>query len=121
LLLSLEIKGLSQGGPQLSTLFRKPARRIERIRVGWTSTGGYNTAEDGIWANADVYAQAQACGAGQDRLAEWLNDIELLPELLADESDRTGIFIEMLHSIARVQPSCQSIVAEFDRVSTGSA
>ena len=94
---------------------------IERIRVGWSSTGGCNTAEDGIWANADVYAKAQACGAGQDQLAEWLNDIELLPEFLADESDRTGEFIEMLHSIARVQPSCQYIVEEFERVSTGSA
>ena len=109
-----QINGLSQGGPQPSTLFRKPARRIERIRVGWSSTGGYNTAEDGIWANADVHAKAQACGAGQDQLAEWLNDIELLPEFLADESDRTGAFIEMLHSIARVQPSCQYIVGEFD-------
>jgi hypothetical protein len=50
-----------------------------------------------------------------------LNDIELLPEFLADESDRTGEFIEMLHSIARVQPNCQYIVEEFERVSAGSA
>ena len=49
------------------------------------------------------------------------NDIELLPEFLAYESDRTGAFNEMLHSIARVQPSCQYIVAAFERVSTGSA
>ena len=97
------------------------ASLIERIHVGCSSTGGYNTAEDGIWANADVHAKAQACGAGQDQLAQWLNDIELLPEFLADESDRTGEFIEMLHSIARVQPSCQYIVAELERVSTGSA
>jgi len=94
---------------------------IERLRVGWSSTGGCNTAEDGIWAKADIHAKAQACGAGQDQLAEWLNDIEPLPEFLADESDRTGAFIEMLHSIARVQPSCQYIVQEFARVSTGSA
>jgi hypothetical protein len=51
----------------------------------------------------------------------WLNDSELLPEFLADESDRTGEFIEMLHSIARVQPSCQYCALEFERVSTGSA
>jgi hypothetical protein len=50
-----------------------------------------------------------------------LNDIELLPEFLADESDRTGEFTEMLHNIARVQPSCTYIVEEFERVSTGSA
>jgi hypothetical protein len=50
-----------------------------------------------------------------------LNDIALLPELLADESDGTDEFIEMLHSIARAQPSCQYIVEEFERVSTDSA
>ena len=94
---------------------------FERIRVGWSSTCGYTTGADGIWANADVYAKAQACGPGQDQLAEWLNDIELLPEFLADESDRTGEFIEMLHSIARVQPSCQYIALGFKRVLTGSA
>ncbi len=38
-----------------------------------------------------------------------------------DVTDRTGEFIEMLHSIARVQPSCQTIVEAFERVSTGSA
>ena len=80
---------------------------MERIRVGWSSTGGYNTAEDGIWANADVHAKAQAYRAGQDQLAELLNDIEPVPEFLADESDRTSEFIEMLHSIARVQSNCQ--------------
>jgi hypothetical protein len=68
-----------------------------------------------------VHAKAQAYGSGQDQLAEWLNDVELLPEFLADESDRTGEFILMLNSIARVQPSCQYIVEEFERVSTGSA
>jgi len=65
--------------------------------------------------------KAQAGGTGQALLAEWLNDIELLPEFLADESDRTGEFIEMLHNIARVQPSCQYTFEEFERVSTGSA
>jgi hypothetical protein len=68
-----------------------------------------------------VHAKAQAYGAGQDQLADLLNDIELLPEFLADESDRTGEFIEMLHSMARVQPSCQYFVEAFERASTGSA
>jgi hypothetical protein len=85
------------------------------------STGGNNTTEDGLWANADVYAQAQACGARQDRLADWLYDVALFPEFLADESDRIGAFIEMLHSIAQVQPSCQYVIEEFERVPTGSA
>jgi hypothetical protein len=54
------------------------------------------------------------------QLAEWLNDVELLL-VPADESDRTGAFIAMLHSMAPVQPRCQYIVEEFARVSTGSA
>jgi hypothetical protein len=97
------------------------ASLIERIRIGWGLARGYNTGEGGIWADADVRAKAQACGAGQRELAELLNDIELLPEFLADESDRTGEFIEMLHGTARVQPSCQYTVEEFESVSTGSA
>jgi len=28
---------------------------IERFRVGWSSPSGYNTAEDGIWVNADGF------------------------------------------------------------------
>ncbi len=68
-----------------------------------------------------VHAKPQARAAGQDRLAELLNDVELLPEFLADESDRTIEFVEMLQSIARVHPSCQYILEEFQRVSTGSA
>jgi hypothetical protein len=68
-----------------------------------------------------VQAKAQACEAGQDRLAELLNDVELLPEFLADQSDRTGEFTEMLQGIARVHPRCRYIVEEFARVSPGSA
>jgi hypothetical protein len=58
---------------------------------------------------------------GKGQLAEWLNDLQPLPEFLADESDRTGEFIEMLHGIARVQPNSQYIVEEFECVSTVSA
>ena len=68
-----------------------------------------------------VHAKAQAYAAGQDRLAELLNDGELLPEFVADESDRTCEFIEMLQGIARLHPSCAYIFEEFARVSTGSA
>jgi hypothetical protein len=66
-----------------------------------------------------VHAKAQAYEAGQNKVAELLNDVELLPEFLADEGDRTGEFIEMLQGIARVDPSCRYIVDEFERVSTG--
>jgi hypothetical protein len=68
-----------------------------------------------------VHAKSQAHDAGADRVAELLNDIELLPEFIADETDRTGEFAEMLQGIAQVHPNCQYIVEEFERVSTGSA
>ncbi len=68
-----------------------------------------------------VHAKAQAFQAGQSQLAELLNDVELLPEFLADDADRTGDFMEMMQSIARLHPSCRYIVEEFERVSTGSA
>jgi hypothetical protein len=119
--------GLTQAEVSRRCGMDEPVRALRtgttRIRpwTGSRSTSGDNTAEDGIWANAGVYATAQACGAGQDRLAELLNDVELLPEFLADESDGKGECIEMLHSIARAQPSCQYIVEAFECVSTGPA
>jgi len=67
-----------------------------------------------------VHAKAQAYEAGKDRLAELLNDIELLPEFLADEADRTGEFLEMLQAIGRVHPSCRYIIEGFERVPAGS-
>lgn len=66
-----------------------------------------------------VDAKAQAREAGDDRLAELLNDMELLPEFLADETDRTAEFLEMLQGIARVHPSCRYILEGFDSVPAG--
>ena len=68
-----------------------------------------------------VHAKSQAHDAGADRLAELLNDVELLPEFIADESDRTDEFVEMLQGIAQVHPNCRYILDEFARVSTGLA
>jgi hypothetical protein len=65
-----------------------------------------------------VHAKSQAYQVGESRVAELLNDIELLPEYLADERDRTGEFVEMLQGIAQVNPSCRYIVEEFEKVST---
>jgi hypothetical protein len=65
-----------------------------------------------------VHAKEQAYEAGQERLAELLNDVELLPEFLADDADRTADFIEMLQSIAQAQPSCGYTVEEFERMPT---
>ena len=61
-----------------------------------------------------VHAKAQAFEAGQTRVGELLNDVELLPEFLADHGDRTGEFVEMLQGIARLNPSCRYIVDEFE-------
>jgi hypothetical protein len=62
-----------------------------------------------------VHAKAQAYEAGQAQLGELLNDIELLPEFLADQADRTDEFMEMLQGIARIHPSCRYIVEESQR------
>ncbi len=61
-----------------------------------------------------VQAKAQASERGESRVAELLNDVELLPEYLADERDRTGEFVEMLQGIAQVHPRCRFIVDEFE-------
>jgi hypothetical protein len=68
-----------------------------------------------------VHAKAQAYEGGEIRVAELLNDVEMLPEYLGDERDRTSEFVEMLQGIARVQPSCRYIVEEFERTSAGTA
>jgi hypothetical protein len=65
-----------------------------------------------------VHAKSQAQQAGENRVAELLNDVELLPEYLADERDRTCEFVEMLLGIVQMNPSCQYIVDEFEQAST---
>jgi hypothetical protein len=62
-----------------------------------------------------IHSKAQAYVGSQ--LAELLNDMELLPEFLADGSDRTEEFAEMLQGIARMHPSCRYIVEEFQGAS----
>jgi hypothetical protein len=64
-----------------------------------------------------VHAKAQAYQAGESRVAELLNDVELLPEYLADTRDRTGEFVEMLQGIAQANPSCRYLVEEFAQTS----
>jgi hypothetical protein len=64
-----------------------------------------------------VHAKSQAFAAGQSRVAELLNDVELLPEFIADERDRTGDFLEMLEGIVQLHPSCQYIVDDFEQSS----
>ena len=68
-----------------------------------------------------IHAKSQAYEVGDTRVAELLNDVELLPEYLADEHDRTAEFVEMLQGIARVHPNCRYIVEEFEQASTPTA
>ncbi len=64
-----------------------------------------------------VHAKSQAYAAGQSGVADLLNDVELLPEFIADERDRTDEFLEMLEGIVQVHPTCRYIVEEFEQSS----
>jgi hypothetical protein len=68
-----------------------------------------------------IQAKSEAYQAGEGPVAKLLNDVELLPEYLADEQDRTAEFIEMLEGIAQMHPSCRYIVEEFQRTGTSAA
>src|SRR5438105_1728909 len=46
-----------------------------------------------------IHSKAQAYRTADHNLAELLNDMELLPEFLADGPDRTEEFVEMLQGI----------------------
>ena len=60
-----------------------------------------------------IHSKAQAYNSANHELSELLNDMELLPEFLADSHDCTEEFVDMLQGIARVHPSCGYIVEEF--------
>jgi hypothetical protein len=60
-----------------------------------------------------THAKSQAYSGGATEVAELLNDIELLPEFLAEDLDRTDQFVEMLESIAQTHPTCRYIVEQF--------
>jgi hypothetical protein len=64
-----------------------------------------------------IHAKARAYDSRDTQLVALLNDIELLPEYLADPRDRAEEFVEMLTGIVRVHPSCRYIVEEFERAS----
>jgi hypothetical protein len=64
-----------------------------------------------------VHAKAQAYASAQSGVADLLNDLELLPEYIADERDRTDEFLQMLEGIVHVHPTCRYIVEEFERSS----
>jgi hypothetical protein len=62
-----------------------------------------------------IHSKALAYNSGNSALAELLNDIELLPEFIADECDRTDDFVEMLQGIAQTHPGSRYIVDDFLR------
>jgi hypothetical protein len=62
-----------------------------------------------------IHAKARAYDSEGTNVAEFLNDFELIPEMLADDTDRTDELVEMLHDLMHAHPDCQYIVEEFDR------
>lgn len=60
-----------------------------------------------------VQAKSDAYDAGADTVAELLNDMELLPEFLSVDEDRTTDLVDALEGIATVHPRCRYIVEEF--------
>ncbi|MBW3543086.1 MAG: hypothetical protein KY476_22740 [Planctomycetes bacterium] len=51
--------------------------------------------------------------AGAKDVGDLLNDIEMLPEYIADEKDRTEDFRDMLENIAQLHPVCRPAVDLF--------
>ncbi len=62
-----------------------------------------------------VHARSRAYDGESAAVAEILDGFELLPECLADETDRTDEVIDMLHDLAGKHPDCRYIADEFDR------
>jgi hypothetical protein len=62
-----------------------------------------------------IHSKAQAYQSGDTQVADLLNDMELLPEFLADEQDCTQDFVLMLQGIADVHPGCRYIMEEFEQ------
>jgi hypothetical protein len=62
-----------------------------------------------------VHSKAQAYDSGSTQVAELLNDLELLPEYLADHRDCTSEFVDMLQGIAQMHPGCRYIMEEFEQ------
>lgn len=59
-----------------------------------------------------VSARHEAYQAGARSVGDLLDDIELLPEMLADDADRSQDFQIALEGIAEKHPSCRYIVDE---------
>lgn len=62
-----------------------------------------------------VQARHEAYAAGAKEVGDLLDDMELLPELLSDDHDRSQEFRDMLDSIAQKHQQCRYIVDQFLR------
>ncbi len=66
-----------------------------------------------------VQARHEAYAMDAKQVGDLLDDMELLPELLSDEQDRSQEFRDTLAGIAQKYPQCRYIVDQFLRRSVG--
>ena len=62
-----------------------------------------------------VYARAKAYDGDAEGAANFLDGFELLPEYLADDTDRTEEILLSLQGMAQSNPECDSLALEFER------
>ena len=62
-----------------------------------------------------IYARTKAYAGDAQAAAEFLDGIELLPEYLADDADRSEEIILTLQGMAQSYPECCAIAHEFER------
>jgi hypothetical protein len=60
-----------------------------------------------------VQARHDAYVAGAKNVGDLLDDMELLPEMLCDEQDRSQEFRDLLEGIAQKHQQCRYIVDQF--------
>ena len=65
-----------------------------------------------------IQAKIKAYEGTGDDLAQFLDDFELVPECLADDSDRTDELLATFRGLSDIYPSCRRIVDEFDSSTT---
>ena len=61
-----------------------------------------------------IQAKIKAYEVTGDDPAQFLNDFELVPECLADDSNRADELLVTFRGLSDMYPSCRRIVDEFD-------
>lgn len=62
-----------------------------------------------------VHAKTRAYEGETETVAAFLNDCELIPEMVADEADRTDEAVETIRDIVKTHPHCRYVVDEFNQ------